>query len=1632
MKNFKLRKVLALALVFMLILNTVTPFIGQPEYSVKAEEQGVSYGTISGGYYISGTTMYVSNNTSVQLYIPDTDVDTVSYVEILSGGQTEKIFNDGSGFYTISNLLSLSEGTLFNVEFDDNSNSGTCTCRLVDCISAFLNVYSVELDDNGPDLKDISIPSADVINGIPIVSSSNGNIIELPVEEDTEIVSCSAQVLDSSNGSCSVYYNNGLYLDISNLTDTLHTVNVSAEDSLGLVSSRDYTFVKNHSFPEVSLSADTSVVVTKGEKSYIGDGGLDVFISGLDNPAIKSAYLVCTNDEGSSNIEFNSNVAKINLSGTYSLVVTDYNDVSNTYSLNSLIPEIKSEIVVDGSAPTVSFTVNGDDYNNIKDTWLLEDALVELDIQDSLGISTYSISINDIEVKTETVNTEAISDSYDVFDFIVNNGESSNGNYLVKISSTDLLGNVKSTSFTLKIDAYNPIIESISLSNSPITVDGVAYVNNSMVVGSDYSISDASGVQSIEIYKDGVLSGVVPYTVNSDGDYTVKVTDNAGRVTEVNIGQLWGDSTLSSIKIDSDSPTIVRVAGFDKGVLLEDKLWYSSEELLKYNINDSNITSIKVSVNGVDTNFSVDGNTYSLQMPNIQGEVTISVSVTDVVNTCVTDTFTYNLDSINPTISDIDLGDEVYNKVEGKLYFSTSPKVAIAASDNGSGIKEYKMYLNGEYKESNSNGEFNLSTGEYSFEVIDFMGNSSGLITLEDLLIEDTNKVVIDTLPPSIICNRPSGDVNSWFGDDISYSGDISDVDGLYKVSLLINNKLVSEYYSNGDFVTDTTISGSTENIQPEDNGMYSVLIQAIDNAGNLSTWSDVIFIDREAPEVKEISFSGDGYLEGKYKNSNGDYGFYFKGDVVCNVNVSDGEVSSGIDCVNVTLTPYEGDVINKVLDASSGFISFTIPTNFKGYIALSVVDNVGNDSGVVNPDGIITEESSSIGISLNLPSTIYTDSNGLPLYNSGFSAEAIIDSSFSGVRKIEWGIGETSKGVVNIDNMGNITGDTGSVTGKDKNIVISLDKVISISENCNNISLWVKVTDRAGYSSVVSKKFSIDETSPIISVSYDTQVSNDGFYNGSKVANVKVTDSNFNPNSFSITGNSGSLGAWVKDGDVWSNSISFTNDADYSFSLSCKDYANNTSNTYSSPSFTIDKTSPNVSVTWNNDSPANGNYYSSSRIATITVTEHNFNSNNIIVSGGTISGWTSNGDTHTTTVSFDSDGEYELSISGTDNAGNALNNYSSGSFIVDLSLPTVEIIGVEDGVSYKKDAFLNVVIGDDAIDTYKTSITLSGKRRGDISLDGVLSSKGGTLSIEEFPYEEEYDDIYTLDIKVYDKAGNYVEKSITFSINRNGSSYEFMTSDVLGNYLNGAESISLKEYNVDKIDTSKSKVVIYLNGSEIEVPKSAISIKELSSEDGKYVYQYSIDASVFSVDGKYLVQIYSTSSDGTEYSSITEEYAFVLDTVAPEVIISGVKDNGKYNEYSKIVTIDIRDTTGVKDIKVFLDGDVLSTSYDNGIYSVEIPEDSNKRDLLVVVTDFAGNESSKEIKGILVTADTWLYLTNQFWFKALLVAATLVFIFIITLVVLVRRRKRLELNEQLSAELGEIYSSSGSGSTDE
>ena len=58
-------------------------------------------------------------------------------------------------------------------------------------------------------------------------------------------------------------------------------------------------------------------------------------------------------------------------------------------------------------------------------------------------------------------------------------------------------------------------------------------------------------------------------------------------------------------------------------------------------------------------------------------------------------------------------------------------------------------------------------------------------------------------------------------------------------------------------------------------------------------------------------------------------------------------------------------------------------------------------------------------------------------------------------------------------------------------------------------------------------------------------------------------------------------------------------------------DYANSLAPT----KFTIDTTAPVISVAYDNNSASNGNYYNNKRTATVTITEHNFDTSRIALS---------------------------------------------------------------------------------------------------------------------------------------------------------------------------------------------------------------------------------------------------------------------------------------------------------------------------------------------------------------------------------------------------------------------------------
>lgn len=119
-----------------------------------------------------------------------------------------------------------------------------------------------------------------------------------------------------------------------------------------------------------------------------------------------------------------------------------------------------------------------------------------------------------------------------------------------------------------------------------------------------------------------------------------------------------------------------------------------------------------------------------------------------------------------------------------------------------------------------------------------------------------------------------------------------------------------------------------------------------------------------------------------------------------------------------------------------------------------------------------------------------------------------------------------------------------------------------------------------------------------------------------------------------------------------------------------------------------IDITPPTIQVTYDLNSPSNGKYYNQTRTATVTVTERNFDPNNvrfnITNTDGTqpsISGWSSDGNAgvldsalNTCTVSFAADGDYTFTLNCTDLAGNESNYTQVDEFTIDKTVPTINV----------------------------------------------------------------------------------------------------------------------------------------------------------------------------------------------------------------------------------------------------------------------------------------------------------------------------------------------------------------------
>lgn len=779
----------------------------------------------------------------------------------------------------------------------------------------------------------------------------------------------------------------------------------------------------------------------------------------------------------------------------------------------------------------------------------------------------------------------------------------------------------------------------------------------------------------------------------------------------------------------------------------------------------------------------------------------------------------------------------------------------------------------------------------------------------------------------------------------------------------------------------------------------------------------------------------------------------------------------------------------------SNNSVSFDVEPNFKGYIYAYAVDNVYNGSedakysGKVadkresHPDGLVVENgemhAKSSGITATLPKSSYS-ANGNPLYSGDITIPVTVTDSYSGIKQIEYSVKSNYDTQNNqsqtVDIANSVSGSSvggWSFDEKDNNLVTQMSRNITVKNNSNDIVLTVKLTDRAGNETKIEKKFSIDKTKPVIDVKYDnnehTTYGGNDYYKADRTATVTVTERNFDESlvEAAIMRNGGrytTIGGWTHnnntadpDKSTHVAKIVYNTDGDFTFDIAVKDKAMNSADKFTQQKFTVDKTAPVIDVSFDNNSAKNGNYYKADRTATIKITEHNFNSgsqyvNIPVTAEGTtapsVVGWSGSGDDHNATVSFNKDGKYSFTVDYTDLAGNKAVQKKVDSFYIDKTAPEVEITGVADHQAYNGTVAPVVTYRDDNFtddhDFKFTRIDINSKSDDTSKFDYDTDGNGVTEFIykyRDFAEVLENDGIYNFTVELSDKAGNSTSKSVTFSVNRFGSTFKASDESeklIKNGYTNAEQDIVVEEINVSPL-TKHSVTLAKSGGNSTELVENT-DYKFTSSNNGNEWCKsvYTVNKKNFSDEAAYTVTIMSvdkaknTNNNRMANSSLSTEQknkrecaiSFVVDKTSPLVSITGIKDNELYKEASKKVKIVCEDDNLDKSkLVVTLDNKKLAEGEDYtivddkdgsiaGMLTAEIVLKAEtggiKENLKVTIGDLAGNTGEKSVDNFILSANIF----QRFFANPVLVICTFAGLALVIAAVIffvVKKRKKAE-----------------------
>ena len=806
---------------------------------------------------------------------------------------------------------------------------------------------------------------------------------------------------------------------------------------------------------------------------------------------------------------------------------------------------------------------------------------------------------------------------------------------------------------------------------------------------------------------------------------------------------------------------------------------------------------------------------------------------------------------------------------------------------------------------------------------------------------------------------------------------------------------------------------------------------------------SDKITIDRTKPEINLVTIDTNGHKNDAEGTLNSDFvfrkgsehaslldfydyvtfGYFTKGKIAVVIEAHDDV--SGIQYVDVDIDgeSSERHLISDTAKGNgmthkSGNTWGTIiikDADYKGKIKAKPTDMSGNTaSKYTEPRGVISETQSQHNKAKTMKITTLTKpsntANGINYYNRSVAVNISMGDSHSGLKS--WGY-TAGTAVKDNKNYGEAAGTTDKNGNPTVNNVYSMNKTVTMAAGDTNYTnkdnptmVETEFEDNAGWTEKANEKYVIDDKKPIIKVDWTSSanVMNEKYYKATRVAHITVTERNFNEAGvdWQINNETGVVkSGWSHNGDTHTCDVSFTKDGDFILNFKITDYAMN-SDSYKGEEFTIDKTAPVISISFDRNNPSNGYYFNTPRTATLHIEEHNFAAKDVTyelsgsndgkgIGSPTAGGWSTGSDHHTASIYYGSDGEFSLNFNYTDMAGNPANKIQTEKFVIDLTKPVCKITNVEDHAAYNGKVAPGIEYSDTNLDENQVTVKLVGNKVGNASYEKnapVSIHNGRTVQWKDFARKEKVDDIYTMELTIKDKAGNESTDKKVFSVNRFGSNYIFGTDtqallDKI--YSNQEIPVEVREINVNSL---KEKAISVKNEDNEITELQAGSDYTVTEGNDKYKwkeYRYVINGDVFAQESEYNVTLSSKDAAANEMNNVAKnkDIDFIIDKTNPTGIVSGLEESS-YKEDSHKINVRAMDNYQLDEAVLYVDGSEYKTfaSEDfQGDKGVEVTLDSKNKpqEIYLSLTDKAGNSVDLKKTQCLITSNAWIqYINNK------------------------------------------------------